>query len=282
MGGLPGFVTATYRRRNGLHSVLHVVMDTIRSRLKTKLYPNLLGCSLAIVMGYASFAWGSPPQLASYQPEWADAEVPQPVAAESLYPIAEDAFHHPVIECVEPVKRNALVRWWNNRFKPRMQFSHWGYPEYFEEMPLGTAVESHKLVQISKSWAARSVLYRYDFRDDDVMLNAQGERRLRQLTTAYACWMQYPLIVEATPERPHLANARRDHITELLNAHGVSAQVKVGVPTGFMPTGEEALLMNQNLLQQVRTGGSTLGMGGGAGGGMGAGGPNEGAQQPSP
>ena len=91
--------------------------------------------------------------------------------------------------------------------------------------------------------------------------------------------MHHPLIIEATPEQPHLANARRDHITELLHAHGFPAQVEIGVPTGFMPTGEEALLMNQNLLDQVRTGGRTLGMGGGAGGGIGAGGPNAGGQQ---
>jgi hypothetical protein len=187
-------------------------------------------------------------------------------------PIADEAYHEPEVESVQPVQRNVLVRWWNNRFKPRMQFTHWGYPEYFEETPLGTSVGCHKLVQISKGWAARSVLYRYDFREREAILNTQGERRLRQLTTAYSYWMHHPLIIEATPEQPHLANARRDHIAQLLQDHGLSAQVEVGVPDGFMPTGEEALLMNQNLLQQIRSGGGTLGLGAGAGGGMDTGG----------
>lgn len=255
-----------------MHSVYHVAMDTVRSQLEVALCRNVLGWGLAIVVWCASSALGNPPQEPANQPQLADIESPRPFADERLYPIADEAYFVPEAECVQPVQRNVLVRWWNNRFKPRMQFTHWGYPEYFEEMPLGTAVGSHKLVQISKGWAARSVLYRYDFRDGAVRLNTQGERRLRQLTNAYSCWMHHPLIIEATPEHPHLANARRDHIAELLQDHGFPAQVEVGVPTGFMPTGEEALLMNQNLLQQIRSGGGTLGMGTGAGGGIGAGG----------
>ena len=175
MGGPPGFITATSRRRNGLHSVLRIAMDTVRSRLKIKRCQNLLGWSLAIVVWFASSALGDSPQEPVNQPQLAEVESPLLAADEPLYPIPDEAFYASEGESVQPVQGNVLVRWWNNRFKPRMQFTHWGYPEYFEETPLGTAVGCHKLVQISKGWAARSVLYRYDFRDGDVMLNTQGE-----------------------------------------------------------------------------------------------------------
>ena len=77
-------------------------------------------------------------------------------------------------------------------------------------------------------------------------------RRLKELAAAFSCWSYYPLLIEATPEHPQLAAARRNHVSQLLHDNGVPARVEVGVPTGFMPTGEEALLMNQNLLRQVR------------------------------
>jgi hypothetical protein len=163
----------------------------------------------------------------------------------------------PDVDCTSVDERNALVRWWQDRAKPFMQYTHWGYPEYFEETPFGTSVRAHQRAQISSGWAARLVLYQYDFCDGGVTLNPSGQRRLKDLATGFDCWSHHRLLIEATPDRPQLAAARRNHVTKMLHDSGIPAHVEVGTPTGFMPTGDEALLMNMNLLRQVRSGGGT-------------------------
>jgi hypothetical protein len=237
---------------------------------------NVFGLFLALLAPWTGVAMGTQPDSFASQPVIVETE-PPPV------PVAEAPVGTPEYACEDVDERNALVRWWQDRFKPLMQYTHWGYPEYFEEMPFGTAVRSHHMVQVSKGWAARCVLYQYDFCDDDVMLNPPGERRLRELAAAFSCWLHYPLLIEATPERPGLATARRNHVAQLLHDHHIPARVEVDVPSGFMPFGEEALLINRNLLRQVNSGGGTMGMPGGAGAAAGAGAgstapPNTGAQ----
>ncbi|MCU0978844.1 MAG: hypothetical protein MUF25_06715, partial [Pirellulaceae bacterium] len=162
-------------------------------------------------------------------------------------------------------------RWWQDRAKPLLQYTHWGYPEFFEETPLGASLRAHQRAQISSGYAARLVLYQYDFCDGGVTLNQQGQRRLKDLVTGFDCWAHQRLLIEATPDRPQLAAARQKHVTKMLHDSGIPAQVEVGVPTGFMPMGDEALLMNMNLLRQVRTGGGSISMPSGGGGGGGGG-----------
>ena len=219
---------------------------------------NLFGLFVVIIVSWAGTVFGDPPQPVLNQPVDTGTE-PQSLS------VAEEPGWPPESVSQSEDQRNAMVRWWQDRFKPFMQYTHWGYPEYFEEMPFGSAVQAHKLAQISRGWAARAILHQYDFCDGDVMLNPQGERRLRDLAVAFSRWSYYPLIIEVTPERPKLAEARRNHVAQLLHDNGVPARVEVGLPTGFMPRGDEALLMNLNLLEQVSSGGGTMGMSGGAG-----------------
>ncbi len=253
-----------------MNSVLHAPHNTGRCRFEIRLCRSVLGWGLAIVVWCASSALGNPPQDLSIYSQLVDFESPLPVAEQALYPIAEEAYHVTDDECVPPVQRNVMVRWWNNRFSPRTQDTHSGCLDCFAHMPFGTSFRSHKMVQISKGWAARAVLYHYDFYQEDMMLNPSGERRLRELAAQFSCWSRYPLVIEATSDRPELALARRNHVVQLLHEHGVPARVEVGVPTGFMPTGEEALLMNQNLLRQVGGGDGAVGGAAGMAGGVGA------------
>ena len=228
-----------------MNSGIRVVMDTVLPCFRTRRGRNLLGWSLAIVVSTVGAALGSPPEVVPDQPLFADSGPPLLFAAEP----------NPSPECDRPAtsKRGWLARWWHDRFKPHMQFTHWGYPEYFEEKPFGTAVRSHQQMQISKGWAARSVLYQYDFRDGDVMLNPRGERRLRELLTEFPRWAQHPLMIEATPQYPQLASTRRDHVAQLLHDNDIPARVEVGLPTGFMPLGDEARWINNNLREQMQS-----------------------------
>jgi hypothetical protein len=222
---------------------------------------SVLGLVAGIVVSWGVAAGADdPPQSVLRQPD----NAPHDAAA---IPVPEDPYWDHGADCTGVDERRALVRWWQDRAKPVLQYTHWGYPEYFEETPFGTSVRANQRAQISSGVAARLVLYQYDFCDGGVTLNPSGQRRLKDLATGFDCWSHHRLLIEATPERPQLAVARRNHVTKMLHDSGIPAQVEVGTPTGFMPMGDEALLMNINLLRQVRSGGGSVGMPTGGGGG---------------
>lgn len=156
-----------------------------------------------------------------------------------------------------------LSRWWHERVKPQKQYSHWGYPEFFEEMPLGSSVRAHMCSQIAMGLKERLVLYRYDFHENSTSLNRSGRQRLNDLAGAFPHWANDRLVIEATPEHPSLAFARRDHVRELLEEHQLPARVEVDVPRIRMLQGEEAILINQHFLRQVQSGSSSMQTGGG-------------------
>jgi hypothetical protein len=164
-------------------------------------------------------------------------------------------------------RRSALVRWWNYQAKPRLQASHWGYPEFFEEMPWGSSVRAHQCAQIASGLENRLVLYQYDFHEGSVTLNRTGQLRLRDLAAAYPHWSHHRLVIESTPDNPPLAIARRNHVMALLHDHDVPARVEVDSPSGLLPSGDELILTNKNLLRQLQTGGTPISPGGGRSGG---------------
>jgi hypothetical protein len=173
-----------------------------------------------------------------------------------------------------------LSRWWHGRAKPCLQYSHWGYPEYFEEPPFGASVRAVANTQICNGWNSRLTLYQYDFCDGAPFLNLHGQRKLNELAAAFQIWMHHTLRIEATPEAPRLDIARRDHIAKLLADGGVPARVEIGYPTEVSPFGDETRIVNENLLQRVRSGRPIGGMsGGGTGGMMISGGGNSGQSQ---
>jgi hypothetical protein len=241
--------------------VLRLAIGSVREGGELMHRRNVFGLFVVIIVSWTGTVFGNPPQAVLNQPVDTRGEQPAMRVAEPLRLPPETVYQG-------EDQRNAFVRWWDDHFKPFMQSTHWGYPEYFEEAPFGSAVQAHKQVQISNGWAARAVLYHYDFYDGDTVLTPPGDRRLRELAAAFSYWGHYPLLIEATPERPALAIARRNYVVQLLHDNGIPARVDVGAPSGFMPSGEESLLMNRNLLRQVLSGGGATGMSGGTGTGV--------------
>ncbi len=147
-----------------------------------------------------------------------------------------------------------LSRWWHERTKPCLQYSHWGYPEYFEETPLGASLGATQSVQICNGWASRLMLYHYDFCDGAPSLNFHGQRRLNELATTFPTWAHLSLRVQATPDDPGLGQARREYVAKVLAGAGVPARVEIGWPTEVSPFGDETRIVNQNLLRRVQSG----------------------------
>lgn len=163
-------------------------------------------------------------------------------------------------------------RWWHNGLKACLQYSHWGYCDLFEEIPLGARLRAHQQAQVCSGYAARLWLYRYDFCDDRASLNEAGHKRLTELAGAFPEWSHHVLVIETTPGNPQLDEARRANVAKLLEAAGTPATVVVGVPTISAPFGDETREWNKLFLKQVRSGGAqTGGSSGGTGMGMGGG-----------
>ena len=152
-----------------------------------------------------------------------------------------------------------MATWWIERAKPCLQYSHWGYPEYFEEVPHGARLRQLQGVQICNGWASRLMLYHYDFCKGSSELNLDGQRRLHKLSTAFPIWMHHALVIEATPENPQLDRERRDQVAALLANAGTPARVEIGYSTAVSPFGDETKVIGEDFLRSV--GGSGMGVG---------------------
>ncbi len=228
----------------------------------------LYGLLILVVFGMRNTS-AAPPEMIrtpttetvrhSFEP-LGEAEVSPPYRYESSFQ-GDATFDRNVLE-----RRSALSRWWHYRAKPHMQYSHWGYPEFFEEMPLGSSVRAHECAQIAMGLKERLVLYQYDFYENSTRLNRHGQQRLNDLAAGFPHWAQYRLVIEATPKHPSLAFARRNHVMHLLEASNIPARVEVDVPRNRMVQGEEAILINQHFLRQVQSGSPVTQTGSGFGG----------------
>jgi hypothetical protein len=222
---------------------------------------NVLGWILIISVSWVLTTPAAPPEMGARLPEVADYRPVRLPAVEPSYPPGDANWPGDGTELED--RRSALVRWWHYQAKPHLQASHWGYPEFFEEMPLGSSVRAHQCAQIASGLENRLILYQYDFHDGSVFLNRQGQRRLRDLAAAYPHWSHHRLVIESTPDTPQLAIARRNHVMKLLHDQHVPARVEVDVPSVLPPSGDELILTNQNFLRQLQVGGAPLGVDGG-------------------
>lgn len=223
----------------------------------------ILGCwSCVACAAWAQPADSTPPAPLEPLPAegYADAGAPYTSAC---YPVAGPS-------------ESGIRAWWLYRAKPALQYSHWGYPEEFEEIPFGTRVREAQRAQLCSGWTARLWLYRYDFCDQSAALNPAGHKRVYDLARQFPAWMQHTLKIEATG-KPQLDAARRDQVARLLDELGTPAQVAVGVPTLASPFGDETQWWYSRFEDQVRSGGgrsggAAAGAGVGVGAGAGAGG----------
>jgi len=194
-------------------------------------------------------------------------------------PAAEEvADGGPLLRSADGHLGSGIRDWWLYRAKPALQYSHWGYADEFDEVPLGARLRAAQEAQVYRGWIGRARLYRYDFCDGSAALNAAGHLRLRDLAGELPCWSHQVIMIEATPGRPQLDAARRDHVAKQLADLGTIGQVVIGVPRVAAPFGDETRVWHSRFMNQVRTGGSAAG-GGAAGGGAAA--SNVGGSQPS-
>jgi len=176
-------------------------------------------------------------------------------------------FEGPVIEVPPPaVERSGLFGW---RRKHAEKKRHWqehvlGYPDEFNEWPLGQALYAHGRTEVANGQAARMILNEYDFVGKDTQLNFRGEQKFAaiaaQLPSSFS-----PLIIEQTEWDPRVADARRVAILSKL-AQGPfpvpAERVVVGpaVPNGLR--GKEAVkvdALRQNLFFGAGGGGTVGG-----------------------
>jgi hypothetical protein len=173
---------------------------------------------------------------------------------------------------------------WTKRIKPRLQESHWGYADLFDERPLGDAVISAMTGQIRHGSAEMLMLYDYDFYAVDAASAARLTPRGRIQLARFVDRMQStgaPLKIQSAANRSALDTARRQHVVRELAAYGVAdAQDRVKLArVKYKAPATEALQTAQGLQEMIQSRGRTIkpqdstgflgGGGGGGGGGFG-------------
>jgi hypothetical protein len=94
-----------------------------------------------------------------------------------------------------------------------------GYPETFVEPPLGAYVNRQFAVQVSKADPHRFTVYRSDFLPGTDRFSPIGASRFNLMYARLAGWSG-PILVEWTPDRPELAESRRQAVLATLAAAG--------------------------------------------------------------
>ena len=131
-----------------------------------------------------------------------------------------------------------------------------GFREEFNEWPLGAALYANCRAEVANGEAAKMTFYHYDFVDGTSNLNLRGADKMQEiramLPTNFA-----PVVVERTPDRPKLAEARRAMLVAKLSRDDfpVPAQrVVIGKPVPIGRTGGEAAIISLNQVGAVLSG----------------------------
>jgi hypothetical protein len=146
------------------------------------------------------------------------------------------------------------------RCKEKLQACFVGYPEEFIAPPLGYFVGLHIQAQVASGEAARMVLHDFDFIDGSDRLNLRGNDQLVKIS----CMLPrnfFPIIIERTPNRPGLAEARRAAvINTLAQGNFPVPPERVIVGTSIAPDlrGADAELINKSYIKQIETSGQAL------------------------
>jgi hypothetical protein len=95
-----------------------------------------------------------------------------------------------------------------------------GYPETFNEPPLGAYVNRQFAVQVSKADAHRFTVYHTDFLPGTDRFSPGGAARFNLMYGRLPAWSG-PIVVEWTPDQPELADSRRRAILATLTSAGM-------------------------------------------------------------
>ncbi len=165
-------------------------------------------------------------------------------------------------------QRHGLSRWWWHRTqcKRYLQECALGFPEEFNEWPLGSALYAHGRTQVGNGNAARMVFYHYDFVEGSGQLNVRGRDKLAKIGQLLPATF-YPVVIERTPTTPGLDEQRRATILAQLSASRFPVppeRVLIGPPIAAGLTGFEAIIVYGNQIGALQSGGAG-GVGGYAG-----------------
>jgi hypothetical protein len=247
--------------------------------------PLFAGLVLAVAQAVPTLAQGPPlPQMAPPPPvaptPGAGLAIPlqhaDPVAGASspMRPEVTDAPAAPgAVAGCSCGDRRGMSRWWwhRTRCKRLLQDKLMGYPEEFNEWPLGMALTNSMRPQVANFVAASMVFYHYDFVDGTAQLNQRGHDkvvRVAQLMTTNFC----PAIVERTTDTP-LDQKRGRAVLVALSAGSFPVppeRVLIGPALAGGMSGSESLVVYGNLLQNTAAGGNVGGANSSTGGGGGA------------
>jgi hypothetical protein len=177
------------------------------------------------------------------------------------------------LDCPPQRQPGPLGRW-HRRCRARAQEKYWGYPEEFQDAPLGIMVDEHIAISIANGQAARMVLRQFDFYPSTDRLKPRGKIQLAKI----AAWMSnstFPVFVEPSREAPELDEARRLTIEHELAVCGclvTGERILVGLPGARGVSGYESILIDRGRGTQTATRGNGAGGGGGGSSGSGVGG----------
>jgi hypothetical protein len=169
-----------------------------------------------------------------------------------------------------------MSRWWwhKTRCKRALQELALGFPEEFNEWPLGSALYAHGRTQVANGNAARAVFYHYDFQQGSPTLNVRGRDKLAKIAQLLPATF-YPIVIERTPDTPGLDEQRRSLLLAELSTGRFcipAERIVIGPPISAGLTGVEAIYVYGNQLGSLSAG-SAFGVGGYSGTqGLGAGG----------
>jgi hypothetical protein len=153
-----------------------------------------------------------------------------------------------------------MSRWWwhKTRCKRALQECALGYPEEFNEWPLGASLYAHGRAQVSNGNASRMVFYRFDFEDGTPRLNVRGRDKLAKITALLPATF-YPVVIERTPDAPGLAEERRALLLTELSTPRFTVppeRVLIGPPIANGMAGVDAIFVYGSQLGALGAGGA--------------------------
>lgn len=207
-------------------------------------------------------------EIAAPAPEFGPAVAAPTAAYASPRALSAPLMPTPPPAYTEADEARLRPRVWRRWKKRREHQEKWlGYPEEFNEWPLGYALYGNMIPQVANAAAVRMAFYDYDFVPGTAQLTVRGRDKLVAIAAALPTSFA-PVHIERTPYEPGLAERRQAAIVEELAA-GRFPVPPERVVIGPRPTqglrGEEAVFINTNQLNQTQQGGAIEG-GGGAGG----------------
>jgi hypothetical protein len=145
-----------------------------------------------------------------------------------------------------------LERRWK-RCKCYLQSCFLGFPEEFEEPPLGASVYAQGRTMVANGEAAQMVLHDYDFVECGEQLNPRGLDQLARIVGLLAI-NHAPVVIDCHSCPPALAVGRRLAVLNALAQCPVPIppeRVIIGPALSHPLSGEEAVLIYSSLLSQT-------------------------------